>query len=118
MWEFILANQTFILGMLATLIVWVVWKITGHSVDKTKILAILGIILDIIQDIKINPKTAELSDFEKKALAIQRVEALLPLKKKNLAQKVFGSIGGAVEYVYQNRKWMLGAATSLAKAVF
>lgn len=118
MWEFILANQTFILGMLATLIVWAVWKITGHSVDKTKIMAILGIILDIIQDIKINPKTANLSDFEKKALAIKRVEAALPAKKKNLVQKVFGTVGGAVEYVYHNRKWLLGAATAALKAVF
>lgn len=118
MYEFIMANQAFILGLVSTLIVWAIWKLTGHAVDKTKIVAILGIILDIIQDIKINPNTANLSDFEKKALAIKRVEAALPAKKKNLVQKVFGTVGGAVEYVYHNRKWLLGAATAALKAVF
>ena len=39
-------------------------------------------------------------------------------KKKGLVLKTFGTIGGAVEFVYRNRKWLFSAAGKLAKAVF
>ena len=46
--DFIIANQAFILGLITTLIVWIIFKITGKTLDKTKINSTLAIILDII----------------------------------------------------------------------
>jgi hypothetical protein len=118
MLEFILANQAFILGALSTLVVWLIWRITGKNIDKGSILAILTTILDIVQDIANNPATKDLPNFDKKKLAVEQVSAALPEKKKNLVTKVFGSVGAAVEYVYKNRKWLFSAATLLMKKVF
>jgi hypothetical protein len=50
--DFIVNNHEFILGLATTLADWVIAKITGKSLDKTKLNAALVIILDVIQDIK------------------------------------------------------------------
>ncbi|MCK9185622.1 MAG: hypothetical protein M0Q16_09660 [Candidatus Cloacimonetes bacterium] len=114
--EFLTSNMQFILGLIATLVVWLIAKWTGAAVDKSKIIALLSLILEIIQDIKTNPATAELSKPEKKALAVAKIEAL-PAKQKNLAQKVFGSLGAAVEFVYHNRNALAVAAAAIIKKV-
>ena len=117
-YEFLMSNQQFILGFLATIIVWLIARVfKGSSVDKTQIIALLSLVLEIIQDIKTNPETAELSNPEKKAIALQRMEAL-PKKKKTLAQKVFGGLGAAVEFVYKNRNSLAVAAAAIIKKVF
>lgn len=118
-YEFLMSNQQFILGFLATIIVWLIARIfKGASVDKTQIIALLSLVLEIIQDIKTNPETAELSEPEKKALAIEKLELSLPKKKKTLAQKVFGSLGAAVEFVFHNRNALATAAAAIIKKVF
>ena len=114
--EFLTSNMQFILGLIATLVVWLIAKWTGAAIDKSKIIALLSLILEIIQDIKTNPATAELSKPEKKALAVAKIEAL-PAKQKNLAQKVFGSLGAAVEFVYHNRNALAVAAAAIIKKV-
>ncbi|PKN78191.1 MAG: hypothetical protein CVU48_09080 [Candidatus Cloacimonetes bacterium HGW-Cloacimonetes-1] len=111
--DFIIQNQEFILGLIATLLVWLIAKVTGKLLDKTKINAALAILLDIIQDIKINPATKDLDDYAKKQLAVERATKTLPAKQTNLVLKVFGTVGGAVEYVFHNRKWLF----SLGKAI-
>lgn len=116
--DFLLQNTGFFIGLFATLLVWIIWKITAVKIDKNKILNVLGLILDIIQDIKNGEDTGALSDAAKKSLAIELVEAAVAPKKKKWIQKVFGSIGGAVEFVYHNRKSLFIAATALLKKVF
>jgi hypothetical protein len=69
-------------------------------------LAALATILDVIQDIKTGPETANLTDNEKKQLAVERVTKALPEKHTSLLTKAFGTIGGAVEFVFHNRKWL------------
>ena len=115
--DFIIANQAFILGLLTTLIVWIIFRIKGKNLDKTKINAALAIILDIIQDIKINPATKNLDDFAKKQLAVERATKSLPDKQTSLVMKVFGTVGGAVEYVFHNRKWLFSIGKAI-KGVF
>ena len=102
--DFIAHNSSFIIGIVAAVVVWLLGKMGIKGLDKTQISAILTIILDIIQDIKTNPATKDLDDYSKKQLAVKRVEQALPAKKKNLIQKVFGSIGAAIEYVFHNKK--------------
>ena len=102
--DFIAHNSSFIIGIVAAIVVWLLGKMGIKGLDKTQISAILTIILDIIQDIKTNPATKDLDDYSKKQLAVKRVELALPTKKKNLIQKVFGSVGGAIEYVFHNKK--------------
>ncbi len=114
--EFLTSNMQFILGLIATLVVWLIAKWTGAAIDKSKIIALLSLILEIIQDIKTNPATAELSNPQKKALAVAKIEAL-PAKQKNLAQKIFGTLGGAVEFVYHNRNALATAAAAIIKKV-
>ena len=114
--EFLMANMQFILGLLATLVVWLIAKWTGAAIDKSKIIALLSMILEIIQEIKTNPETAELPEPEKKALAVAKVEAL-PKKQKNLAQKIFGGLGAAVEFVFHNRNALATAAAAIIKKV-
>jgi len=116
-YEFLLTNQQFVLGFLATIIVWLIAKFFRAHIDKSQIVALLSLILEIIQDIKTNPETAELSNPEKKAIALQRMDAL-PKKKKTLAQKVFGGLGAAVEFVYKNRNSLAVAAAAIIKKVF
>lgn len=115
--DFIINNQAFILGLLTTLIVWIIFRITGKSLDKTKINTALAIILDIIQDIKINPATKALDDYAKKQLAVERVTKSLPAKLTGQVMKVFGTIGGAIEYVFHNRKWLFSLGRAI-KGVF
>jgi hypothetical protein len=115
--DFIIANQAFILGLLTTLVVWIIYRITGKTLDKTKINAALAIILDIIQDIKINPATKDLDDYAKKQLAVERATKSLPAKQTNVILKVFGTIGGAIEYVFHNRKWLFSIGKAI-KGVF
>lgn len=102
--DFIAHNSSFIIGIVAAIVVWLLGKMGIKGLDKTQISAILTIILDIIQDIKTNPATKDLDDYSKKQLAVRRVEQALPAKKKNLISKVFGSIGAAIEYVFHNKK--------------
>jgi hypothetical protein len=102
--DFIAHNSSFIIGIVAAVVVWLLGKMGIKGLDKTQISAILTIILDIIQDIKTDPATKDLDDYSKKQLAVKRVELALPIKKKNLIQKVFGSIGAAIEYVFHNKK--------------
>jgi hypothetical protein len=104
--DFILQNHEFILGLATTLAAWLIAKITGKSLDKNKLNAALATILDVIQDIKTGPETANLSDSEKKQLAVERVSKALPEKHASLLTKAFGTIGGAVEFVFHNRKWL------------
>ena len=115
--DFIIANQAFILGLLTTLIVWIVSRSTGKLIDKTKVNSALAIILDIIQDIKINPATKDLDDYAKKQLAVERATKSLPAKQTNVILKVFGTIGGAIEYVFHNRKWLFSIGKAI-KGVF
>lgn len=115
--DFIIANQAFFLGLFASLIVWAIYRLTGKTIDKTSIASILTIILDIIQDIKTNPQTRNLDDYSKKQMAIQRLESTITPKKRALLLKVFGTLGGAVEYVYHNRKWLFNVAGKLLKKV-
>ena len=115
--DFIIQNQAFILGLLTTIIVWIIFRITGKSLDKTKINSALAIILDIIQDIKENPATKDLDNYAKKQLAVERAAKSLPAKQSNLILKVFGTIGGAIEYVFHNRKWLFSVGKAI-KGVF
>ncbi len=115
--EFIFANQEFILGLVSALIVWIITRTTGKIIDKTKVNSALAIILDIIQDIKINPATKSLDDYAKKQLAVERATKTIPSKEINLVMKIFGTIGGAVEYVFHNRKWLFSIGKAI-KGVF
>ena len=89
----------------------------GKSLDKTKINSALAIILDIIQDIKTNPATKNLDDYAKKQLAVERATKSLPAKQTSLVMKVFGTVGGAIEYVFHNRKWLFSISKAI-KGVF
>ncbi|HPI26108.1 MAG: hypothetical protein QM233_04125 [Candidatus Cloacimonadota bacterium] len=115
--DFIFANQEFLLGLISAIIVWIVSRSTGRLIDKTKVNSALAIILDIVQDIKINPATRELDDYAKKQLAVERATKALPAKQTNLVLKVFGTIGGAIEYVFHNRKWLFSIGKAI-KGVF
>jgi len=118
-YDFLMTNHEFILGFLATIVVWLIGRlIKGATVDKTKVVALFSLILEIIQDIKTNPETADLPGTEKKALAIAKLEATLPKKKKNLAQTIFGGLGSAVEFVYKNRNSVATALAVIIKKVF
>ena len=116
--DFIIANQELIVTVGSLVIAWLIALIWKKSADKTQIAAALTMILDIVQDIANNPDTRNLENFQKKDLAIAKVEAALPPPKKNLVKKVFGSVGGAVEFVWKNRKWLFSAAGKLIKVVF
>lgn len=115
--DFIFANQEFLLGLISAIIVWIVSRSTGKLIDKTKVNSALAIILDIVQDIKINPATRELDDYAKKQLAVERATKALPAKQTNLVLKVLGTIGGAIEYVFHNRKWLFSIGKAI-KGVF
>jgi type II secretory pathway pseudopilin PulG len=47
-------NSTYIIGIVAAIVVWLLSKMGIKNLDKAQIAAILTIILDIIQDIKTN----------------------------------------------------------------
>ena len=86
--DFIFANQEFILGLVSALVVWIISRTTGTLIDKAKVNSALAIILDIIQDIKINPATKDLDDYAKKQLAVERATKSLPAKQTNVILKV------------------------------
>lgn len=115
--NFIIENQTLIIPLLAAIVVWIIGALFKRSIDKQKVAALLTLILDIVQDIANGPETRDLENHEKKALAVQRLEVALPPKKKTFMQKVFGSLGGAVEFVWKNRKWLFLAVGKVYKAV-
>ncbi len=115
--DFIIANQEFFLGLISALVVWIISRTTGKLIDKAKVNSALAIILDIIQDIKINPATKDLDDYAKKQLAVERATKSLPAKQTNVILKVFGTIGGAIEYVFHNRKWLFSIGKAI-KGVF
>ena len=115
--DFIFANQQFILGLISALVVWIIFRTTGNQIDKTKVNSALAIILDIIQDIKINPDTKDLDDYAKKQLAVERATKSLPPSQANVILKIFGTIGGAIEYVFHNRKWLFSIGKAI-KGVF
>lgn len=94
--EFLTSNMQFILGLIATLVVWLIAKWTGAAIDKSKIIALLSMILEIIQEIKTNPETAELPEPDKKALAVQKIEAL-PAKQKSLSPRPGRKAPGRVQ---------------------
>lgn len=116
--DLITQNQELVVTVLSILIVWIIGLIWKKSADKVQIAAALTMILDIVQDISNNPATKALGNAAKKELAVSKVQNALPRKKKNLILKAFGTVGGAVEFVYRNRKWLLSAAGKLVKAVF
>lgn len=115
--EFIIQNQNLILPLLGALLAWIIGLLWKKQVDKAKVVQILTIILDIVQDIANEPETRNLENHQKKELAVSRVNSALDHKKKNLVAKVFGNIGAAIEFVYKNRKWLFNAAGKLIKAV-
>jgi hypothetical protein len=111
--DFIFANQQFILGLISALVVWIIFRTTGKQIDKTKVNSALAIILDI----KINPDTKDLDDYAKKQLAVERATKSLPPSQANVILKIFGTIGGAIEYVFHNRKWLFSIGKAI-KGVF
>ncbi len=115
--NFIIENQALILTLLGAVIVWILGLIFKKQIDKAKIVQILTIILDIVQDIANEPASRSLENHEKKTLAVSRVESALDLRKKARLGSIFGSIGAAVEFVYKNRKWLFSAAGKLIKGV-
>ncbi|MCB5262988.1 MAG: hypothetical protein LHW64_06910 [Candidatus Cloacimonetes bacterium] len=118
--DFILNNQQIMVSMLSLVIVWIISLIWKKSADKAQIASALTQILDIIQDIANGAETRGLDNDVKKQMAVAKVTTALSgkKKKKGLVLKTFGTIGGAVEFVYRNRKWLFSAAGKLAKAVF
>lgn len=113
--DFLIANQNLIIPLIAAAFVWLVGLLTKKQIDKTAVISILTTILDIIQDISNDPATSVLANHEKKALALSRASLALPDKKKKLLTKVFGTLGGAIEYVYKNRKWLFAAGGKILK---
>ncbi|MCB5285543.1 MAG: hypothetical protein LHW45_08155 [Candidatus Cloacimonetes bacterium] len=116
--NFIIENQALIMPLLGAVIVWILGLLVKKQIDKAKIIQILTIILDVIQDINNEPATKSLENHEKKQLAVTRVNSALPAKRKTTLEKVFGTIGGAIEFVYTQRKWLFAGAQKLIKAVF
>ena len=116
--DLIMQNQELFVTLLSLVIAWLIALIWKKSADKTQIAAALTMILDIVQDIANGPDTRNLDNATKKDLAVVKVNAALPAKKKTLVTKVFGTVGGAVEFVWKNRKWLFSAAGKLIKVVF
>jgi hypothetical protein len=114
--DFILQNHEFIIGLATTLILWIASTVFKKNLNSTTVTAVLGKILDIIQDIKTAPATATLDDYTKKQRALQRVAQELTPKETSLVHKVFGTIGGAIEFVFHNKK-TLYALGRIARAI-
>ncbi len=118
--DFIFNNQQVMVSVFSLIIVWIISLIWKKDADKGQISSALFMILDIVQDLANGP---DLDDAVKKSMAVAKTEKVLGLdkkskKKKNLLLKTFGTVGGAVEFVYRNRKWLASAAGKIAKAVF
>lgn len=111
-------NQELIVTVLSLVITWLIAMIWKKSVNRVMLVAALHQIMDLAQDIANGPDTRMLDDAQKKAMAIAKVAVVVPLKQKKLVEKVFGSVGGAVEFVWKNRKMLVPAVTKLIKVVF
>lgn len=97
-----------ILGALASAIAWAAFKLFRVKLSKNLLTAGLGLLLDIIQNIKTGPNTAQLTDYEKKKEAVAQATAQLSQTHIKLLTKVFGSLGGAIEYVFHNKSVLGG----------
>jgi len=115
--DVIFNNQELVVTALSLVITWLITLFWKKSVDRTALIATLNQILDLAQDIANGSDTAELDNEAKKKLAIEMAETKLPPKKKKLIQKIFGSLGGAVEFVWKNRTMLVPAAIKLVKVV-
>jgi len=115
--DFMTNNQELVVTVLSLVISWLIALIWKKSVNRAALMAVLHQILDIAQDIANGPETRNLDDAAKKELAINKINLSLPNKRKTLINKVFGSVGGAVEFVWKNRKMLVPAATKLVKVV-
>lgn len=116
MYDIIIANQELIISGLALVLTWLIALIWKKTVDKSKLVSILMMILDIAQDVK--NRNPEATDEQKKKLSVAKVENLLAPKKLNLVKKVFGTVGAGVEFVWKNRKILMTAIPVLLKKVF
>lgn len=116
--DFIINNQQIMVSIFSIVVVWLIGRVFKKQADKAQIAAALTMILDIIQDIANSADTRDLDNEQKKKIAVAMIEAKLPDKKKTLVAKTFGTLGGAVEFVYKNRKWLFSAAGKLVKVVF
>lgn len=115
--DIIIQNQELFVTLASLVIVWVIGIIWKKKADKAQIAAALTMILDIVQNIANGSETGNLDNAAKKDLAVAKVEAALPAKKQKLVKKVFGTVGGAIEFVWKNRKWLFSAAGKLMKGV-
>lgn len=113
----ILQNQELLVSIITLLIVAIIARFTGKTLDKTKVTSALGIIFEIVQDIAFHPQTRDLDSYSKKQLAVDRAVKTLPEKHSNILIKTFGTIGTAIEYVYHNRKWLTGIGRVFKGAV-
>lgn len=116
MFDLIINNQELFLNLLAGLLVILIGWLFKRQVDKSKLITALSMILDIIQDIA--NKRPNATNEAKKQLAIDAVTAALPAKKLSLVKKVFGTLGGAIEFVWKNRSTLITATAILLKKVF
>ena len=116
MFDVILQNQELAVNLMAALIVLLISLIFKRQVEKSKLVNVLFLILDICQDVA--NKNPEYSDDEKKKSSVAKIEQYLAPTKKKLVTKIFGSIGGAAEFVWKNRKTLISATSVLLKKVF
>lgn len=116
--DYIMQNSEIFVAVVSLLLTWLLGRIWKVQVDRTKVIAILNLVLDLCQDIANGATTKDLPDAEKKSLAVQKITSVMPAGKQKLITKVFGSIGGAVEFAWKNRKWLGDASVKIAKAVF
>lgn len=116
MYDILIQNQELLISFLAILLGWLISLIFKKTIEKSKLVSALMIILDICQDI--TNQNPDSTDETKKKLSISKVERLVPPTKLNLVKKVFGTIGGAVEFVWKNRKTLMTATALLLKKVF
>ncbi|MCB5269806.1 MAG: hypothetical protein LHW43_06870 [Candidatus Cloacimonetes bacterium] len=116
--DVIFNNQELVVTVLSLVITWVIAMIWKKNANRAAIIVALNQILDIVQDIANAPDTRHLDDAAKKDLAVSKINSSLPNKRKTLIGKVFGGVGGAVEFVWKNRKMLVPAAVKLVKVVF
>ena len=116
--DYIMQNSEIFVAVVSLLLTWVITRISKVQIDRTKVIAILNLILDLCQDIANGNATKDLPDAEKKALAVAAVVKTMPAGKQKLIKKVFGTVGGAVEFAWKNRKSLGDASAKLVKAVF
>ena len=91
--------MTYLIPVFGTAIVWLLRKIFKVEADKAKIEEIIAIIIDIIYSIEKHSKT--LTGDDKRGLVIKEAEARLTSSQKGIIGRSFGSIGNAVEFVFQ-----------------